>query len=645
MKRSPSIVAVLLFVAAELTAGATPAAAQPAPVDPYAAPTPAPAKPKKPVKGKGKKPGAADAGGAAAVPAGDALPTDPYGFGGPIPMTTAKPSGPLDPYVPPPAKPVTPPAVGTAPVDPYATPTPAPAPTPPKPGAGSAPVDPYAPPAPAPVPTPTKPGAGTTPVDPYAPAPTKPGAGSAPVDPYAPTPTPTPTPTPPKPGAGTTPVDPYAAPSKPPAPPPPPPPGGVTVDPYGLGTADAAPGAAPDAAPISGSATGRLDVAAVQGLLAVQNLDAWLLADVAGQNTVAHTLVAPAGTPTRRWFYLIPRKGEPTLLCHTAEAGSFAALPGKHQTYAGYRDLDRAVKALLKGKKNVAMEYSPKGALPSLSRVDAGTLELVRGAAVTVKSSEVLVQFVKSTWGPQGRRSHYVAVHHLVELRKDALAFIRDQLASGKPVTELDVQQRIGRGMALRGLSGPPAVVAFGVHTADPDYTPTPERAATLRRGDVVLLGLAGKIDGGVYAALTWVAIAERSAPVELAATFDAAARARDEALAFIRDRLKRRRAVQGWEVDHAARDFLTRGGLDSHAIHRTGHSLDTDLQGSGTDLDDLEVKDKRALVVGTGFTVGPGLYYPGELGVRTEVSVFLGKDGLEITTPVQDRVEPLLGP
>lgn len=603
MKRSPSIVAVLLFVAAELTAGATPAAAQPAPVDPYAAPTPAPAKPKKPVKGKGKKPAAADAGGAAAVPAGDALPTDPYGFGGPIPMTTAKPSGPLDPYVPPPAKPVTPPAAGAAPVDPYATPTP--------------------PPAPAPPPAP-KPGPGTTPVDPYAL---------------------TPVPTPPKPGAGAAPVDPYAVPSKPPAPPPPPPPGGVTVDPYGLGTPAAAPGAAPDAAPISGSPTGRLDVAAVQGLLAVQNLDAWLLADVAGQNTVAHTLVAPAGAPTRRWFYLIPRKGEPTLLCHTAEAASFAALPGKHLTYAGYRDLDRAVKALLKGKKNVAMEYSPKGALPSLSRVDAGTLELVRAAAVTVKSSEVLVQFVKSTWGPQGRRSHYVAVHHLVELRKDALGFIRDQLASGKPVTELDVQQRIGRGMTLRGLSGPPAVVAFGVHTADPDYTPTPERAATLRRGDVVLLGLAGKVDGGVYAALTWIAIAERSAPVELAATFDAAARARDEALAFIRDRLKRRRAVQGWEVDHAARDFLTRGGLDSHAIHRTGHSLDTDLQGSGTDLDDLEVKDKRALVVGTGFTVGPGLYYPGELGVRAEVSVFLGKDGLEVTTPVQDRVEPLLGP
>ena len=271
--------------------------------------------------------------------------------------------------------------------------------------------------------------------------------------------------------------------------------------------------------------------------------------------------------------------------------------------------------------------------------------EYTSGFSGTVKSSEVLVQFVKATWGPQGRRSHYIAAHHLGELRKDALGFLRERLATGIPVTELDVQQRIVKGMALRGVIGPAPVVAFGQHTADPDYLPSAERAATLRRGDVVLLSLAGKLDGGVFAALSWVAVAERTAPIELASTFGAVARARDEALALVRDRLKRRRAVQGWEVDRAARDLFVKGGLDGHALHRTGHSLDSDLLGSGTDLDDLEVKDRRNLVVGTGFTVGPGLYYVGELGVRAEVSVFLGRDGLEITTPVQDRVEPLLGP
>ncbi len=580
MKRTaPWIVAVLLFT----TSGVASVHAQPTTGTPAAAAA-------KAKKGKGKKP-KADAG----APAPDAgLAPDPYGLGGVT--TTAKPGGPLEPYVPPPAAiapkpapvPATrgPAAVGGTPVDPYATPS-APAPAP-SPTTGSAPLDPYA---------------SLPPTTGSAPRPTTPGA---PLEPSAPTPTPPPT-------------------------------GAVPTDPYGLGAAPSDAGTA--------VATGRLDVAAVQGLLAVQSLDGWLLADVGGQNSVARTLVAPAGAPTRRWFYLIPRTGEPTLLCHVAEVASFAALPGRHVAYAGYRDLDKAVKALLKGKKTVAMEYSPKSAVPSLSQIDAGTLELVRAAAVTVKTSEVLVQFVKASWGPQGRRNHYVAVHHLVELRKEALAFLRDQLAAGKPVTELDVQQLVLKGMALRGLIGPPPVIAFGPHTADPDYVPTPERSATLMRGDPVLLSLAGKVDGGVYAALTWVAVADRAPSAELAATFDAAARARDEALALVRDRLKRRRAVQGWEVDHAARDLLARGGLDGHAIHRTGHSLDTDLQGSGTDLDDLEVKDKRNLVIGTGFTVGPGLYYPGELGVRTEISVFLGKDGPEITTPVQDHVEALLGP
>jgi Xaa-Pro aminopeptidase len=124
---------------------------------------------------------------------------------------------------------------------------------------------------------------------------------------------------------------------------------------------------------------------------------------------------------------------------------------------------------------------------------------------------------------------------------------------------------------------------------------------------------------------------------------FETAALARDEALALVSDRVKRRRAVKGWEVDKAARDFLTKAGMIDRVLHRTGHSLDGDLLGSGTDLDDLEVKDQRNLVVGTGFTVGPGLYFTGELGVRAEVSAYLGKDGLEVTTPVQEAVETLV--
>ncbi|MBK7075776.1 MAG: M24 family metallopeptidase [Myxococcales bacterium] len=514
-----------------------------------------------------------------------------------------------------PAKPAKPAAAPTAPtpVDPYADAAP-PAPV------EAAPVDPYAaPPAAKPArPTkPTKPAKPskpapppvTGPLDPYA-AP----ATTAPVDPYAAP-------------ATTAPVDPYAAPATKP------------VDPY------AAPPTAPVApvAPPVTTVAGRIDVAAVQGLLAVQNLDGWLLADHGGMNPVARSLVDATGAPTRRWFYLVPRQGEPTLVVHASEVASFAAVPGKRVIYTGYRDLDPILKKLLKGKKTLAMEYSPRGALPSLSRVDAGTIELVRAAGVTVKPSDALVQFSKASWGLDGRKAHYLAAHHLAELRKDALAFLRERLAANQPVTEREVADRIAKGMATRGLVGPPPVVAFGAHTADPTYTPPVAGSATLARGDLVLLGLAGKVDGGIYAAATWVAVADAIVTPRLAELFAATTGARDAVIGIIRDRVKRRRAIAGWEVDKAAGESLLIAGVGDLILHRTGHSLDVDLFGSGTDLDDLEIHDSRSLVVGTGFTIGPGVYSPGELGLRTEVSAYLGKDGLEITTPAQTTLELLV--
>lgn len=472
--------------------------------------------------------------------------------------------------------------------------------------------------------------AAAQPVDPYA---------DGPVDPYA---------TPAKPAAGARP--PKAPPPKPPKPPkpdpkpkPPPPAEGPVgpVDPYGERGAGVGTAGVQVSVPVT--TTGRFDLAAVQGLLAVQNLDGWLIVDHNGSNPVARSLVAVQGGSSRRWFYLVPRTGEPTILCHASEAASFAAVPGARLTYTGYRDLDKNLRALLKGRKTLAMEYSPKGALPSLSRIDAGTIELIRAAGVIVKSSEGLVQFAKATWGPEGRKKHYIAVHHLVELRKDALAYIAKQLGAGAAVTEREVQVRLEKGMATRGVIGPAPAVAFGRNTADPDYVPSAERSSTLAAGDVVLISLAGKVEGGMYAAHSWIAVADVMVSPKVQVAFETAALARDEALALVSDRVKRRRAVKGWEVDKAARDFLTRAGMIDRVLHRTGHSLDGDLYGSGTDLDDLEVKDQRNVVVGTGFTVGPGLYYPGELGVRAEVSAYLGKDGLEVTTPVQEHVELLV--
>jgi Xaa-Pro dipeptidase len=412
-------------------------------------------------------------------------------------------------------------------------------------------------------------------------------------------------------------------------------------DPYGDDTTKPDDDATTTTVPAS---TG-LDIEAIQGLLSVQSLSGWLLYDRGGQNPVASKIVQPSGSPSRAWFYWIPETGDPVLLCHQSETTSFAALPGKKLTYAGYRELGKELKSILKKKMSVAMEYSPKAAIPSISRVDAGTIELVKGLGVTVKSSDGLVQFTKALWGTDGRKQHYVAVHHLTALRKDALSWLAGQISAGKTVTELDVQQRITKGMKMRGLEGTAPVVAAGVHTADPYYVPTDATSAQIQEGDLVVISIAAKTGDahGIYAATTWVAYVGDSVPEKMSSAFEVVSLARDEAITLITDRLKKRRAVKGSEVDEAARKFIGKANLGDNFTHRTGHSMDSDFQGVAADIDDYEVKDTRNLVVGTGFTIGPGVYFAGDFGVRAEVSAYLGPKGLEVTTPKQESIEAIL--
>ena len=434
-------------------------------------------------------------------------------------------------------------------------------------------------------------------------------------------------------------AQPKPPPSAKPAPPPsakPAPPAPGPVDPY------ASAGAEPPTIP---SRVGLADLSAVQGLLAVQHLDGWLLYDRDGQNPIAVRLVVPDGHPQRPWFYMIPAHGDPLALVHNSELRQFDHLPGKKLTYLGYRDYEKQLRAMLKGAKSIAVEYSAKAAVPNVSRVDAGTLELIRGTGIQVRSSETLVQYTKAIWGDAGRTAHYVAVHHIVELRKEALAFVTARLNAHQAVSEYEVQQKIVHGMTMRGLAGPPPVVAAGVNTADPYYVPTAARTAQIQQGDLIVISLAAKVDKpeGIYAAQTWCAVADKTIPDKIANAFQMISLARDQAMVLITDRERKHRPVTGAEVDQATRAFIKKAGLVDQVMHRTGHSIDNDLQGGGADLDDFEVKDTRILTPGTGFTIGPGLYFPAQFGVRTEVSVYLSPSGPEITTPAQDDVEALL--
>ena len=322
---------------------------------------------------------------------------------------------------------------------------------------------------------------------------------------------------------------------------------------------------------------------------------------------------------------MIPVRGEPVARVHESEQRNFEHLVGKKLTYQGYRDFDKQLKLLLKNVRAIAVEYSPKAAVPAVSRVDAGTMEVIRGAGVQVRSSDTLVQYTKAIWGDPGRTAHYVAVHHLVELLKEALAFVQKRLQSGTPVSEYEVQQVITHGMTVRGLVGLPPVVAAGVDTADPYYVPTAVKTAQIRRGDLdIVISLAAKLDKpeGIYAAQTWVAIADSTVPIASRARSRPRPSRAIRRCLYIAERAHKKRPLTGAEAHDATRLLIDKGRArrGRTAPHR---SFDRQrLPGRRRRfLDDFEVKDSRILTPGTGFTVGPGLYVAGTFGVRTEVA------------------------
>ncbi|HWM84485.1 MAG TPA: M24 family metallopeptidase [Kofleriaceae bacterium] len=392
----------------------------------------------------------------------------------------------------------------------------------------------------------------------------------------------------------------------------------------------------------------QLDVEAAQGILAVQRLDGWLLAQSGSQNPIAAELVAPAGAPMHPWYYFIPAQGEPVALTHKSDAVAFQGVPGAKLEYSDHRDLRTGLRAMLKGARRVAMEYAPRSGIASLTRVDAGTVDLVRAAGVKISSSAELVQFTKSLWGPDGRIAHYTAIHHLARIKDATLAHLAAQLRGKKRVTELDLQRFIQRGFQMRGLEGPPPQVAAGANTADPQYAPAAGRAAVIKRGDLLLLDFSARLTGAprpIYARLAWVAYVGDAVPARFADVFRTVAAARDAAVKFVEERLARRRVVKGFEADQKARAVIAEAKLGDKFIHRTGHSLDTSLQGDGANLDDYQSRDTRNLVMGSGFTVGPGVYLRGDFGLRTIVDVYIGRKGLEVTSPAQQTITPVLAP
>ena len=384
-----------------------------------------------------------------------------------------------------------------------------------------------------------------------------------------------------------------------------------------------------------------LSIPAVQGALREEGLDGWLLYDFHGSNPIARRLAGldNAGKmTTRRWYYLIPASGEPVKLVHAIEPYTLDHLPGGKRIYSQRETLASGLQALLHGLKRVAMEYSPNNAIPYISRVDAGTVEAVRALGTDVVSSGDLVQRFEAVWSAEALDTHRAASDALYRIKDRAFGLVREARLAGRALTEFELQRAMTGWFGDEGLeSDAPPVVAAQENAGNPHYMPTADHHRTIGNGEVVLLDLWGKLPapGAVYADITWVGFTAATVPDKYVQAFNAARDGRDAAIALVKARAAAGQDIRGFEVDRACRDVLVRAGFGDQFIHRTGHSLGTEVHGNGVHMDDFETHDERRIIPGTGFTIEPGVYTP-EFGVRTEINMFAADREARVTGPLQ---------
>ena len=374
---------------------------------------------------------------------------------------------------------------------------------------------------------------------------------------------------------------------------------------------------------------------ALQRALADAKLDGWLLYDFQGNNPIANGLLALEGMVSRRVFVFVPREGVPRALGHAIEAGPWRRWPADwpRATYTAWRELESAVADMGRGK-SVAMEYSAGDAVPYLDRVPAGVLEMVRaaGAAEVVSSGELVTRFY-AAWSDEHLASHRRAAEVIAAIAHEAFALAGARSRTSRPLTEHALVQWILERFARASLStdhGPS--VCAGANSANPHYEPSADRPREIRDGEVLLIDLWATETGGVYADQTWMAFL--GTPTARAEEVWTAVRdARDAAIRLVENAARDGRSLRGAEVDDAARAVIVARGFGDRFIHRTGHSIDPrSLHGAGPHLDNLETREERYLLPGIGFSIEPGVYLPGELGMRSEVNAFLQPTGALIT-------------
>ncbi len=373
-----------------------------------------------------------------------------------------------------------------------------------------------------------------------------------------------------------------------------------------------------------------------------EGLDGWLLYDYRGMNPIFWDMVGPIANVTRPCWLWVPVEGRPTLLVSYVDQGRFEHLGIERTLWVSRSQMIDGLQTLLQSARNIAMEYSPDGALPRVSKVDGGTIEMVRGLGVEIVSSADTIQYATQRWSETDLESHRAAAGKLDTIVQQAFDFIGERLSNGP--TEHDVAEFIRSRFSETGLEvedGP--VVAVNDHSADPHFEPTPTNSVVIEKGDWVLIDLWAKLagEGNMFADITWTGYVGETVPDEHQRAFDAVIGARDAAVGAITGAFAESKPVQGWEIDKVARDYIAEAGYSKNFNHRLGHSIGREVHSNAVNLDSWETYDTRRLILGVATSVEPGIYLPGKFGVRSEIDVFIFGDGPIVTTEVQR--EPVL--
>jgi Xaa-Pro aminopeptidase len=373
------------------------------------------------------------------------------------------------------------------------------------------------------------------------------------------------------------------------------------------------------------------DLPSIQAAIQQEGLDGWLLYDFRGLNILARRIIGLGNEAmlSRRWFYFVPAKGEPRKLVHFIEPHALDRVPGTATRYLRWQELEKGVQGLVASAKRIAMEYVPRNANPYVSRVDAGTIELVRSFSVDIIPSGDLIQLFEACWSDEQWAMHLEAAKHTRSAYDVAFKFIADQVGKNGSVHEMEVQQCIMDHFATNHLTTDhPPIVGVGPHSGDPHYSPGPGPEGSIKKGDFVLIDLWAKLDkpNSVYSDLTRTCFVGSEPPEKYRKVFDIVAAARDAAIEKVQQAFAKKLTLRGWEVDDAARWVIEKAGYGEAFCHRTGHSIGQETHGNGANMDNLETHDERRVLPRTCFSIEPGIYLP-EFGVRIEVNVFVDKN------------------